>query len=110
MELTIKISKFSIINYMLEDLKPLEVVIDKLKKKLLDPELINEKKIKKKLSFLIKKVDAIKKTTSRRNEISNANKNTIKSHDIKASTIHKRKPIDGLAAMVTDSRNYKIKK
>ena len=51
MELTIKISKFSIINYMLEDLKPLEVVIDKLKKKLLDPELINEKKNKKKIIF-----------------------------------------------------------
>ena len=46
---------------MLEDLKPLEVVIDKLKKKLLDPELINEKKIKKKLSFLLKKLMRLKK-------------------------------------------------
>ena len=94
----------------MQDLKPLEVAIDKLKKKLLDLELINVKKVKKKLSFLIKKVDAIKKTTTRRNEIDNANKKTIKSHDIKTSTIHKRKPIDGLAAKVTDSRNYKIKK
>jgi len=45
-ELTIKISKFSIINYMLGDLKPLEVAVDKLKKKLLDPKLINAKKTK----------------------------------------------------------------
>jgi hypothetical protein len=95
---------------MLEDLEPLEVAISKLKKKLLDPKLINEKKVKKKLSFLIKRVDIIKKTTSRRNEIDRANKNTIKSHNIKTSIVHKRKPIDGLAAKVTDSRNCKIKK
>lgn len=85
----------------MENLKNLEIRINKIEKKILKKDSINKQKLLTKLSFLITRVEEIKKSLAKKKEIADANKNTIKSHSIKASNIHKRKPINWLAAKVT---------
>ena len=48
--------------------------------------------------------EEVKKSLARKKEIANANKYTIKSHNIKAANIHKKQPINSLAAKVTDTK------
>jgi len=90
----------------MEDLKALEIRINKLRKKISKQDA-GDKKITEKLHFLLIRADEVKKSLMRRGEIDSANKNTIKSHEIKAVTIHKRKAIDGLAAKVTNTKGFK---
>ena len=88
----------------MENLKNLEIRINKIEKKMLKQDSINKQKLLTKLSFLITRAEEVKKSLARKKEIEGANKNTIKSHIIKATNIHKRKPINWLAAKVTDTK------
>ena len=88
----------------MESLKVLEIRINKIKKKLLKQDLIDKKKLLKKLSSLMVRKEEVKKSLARKKEIANANKYTIKSHNIKAANIHKKQPINWLAAKVTDTK------
>ena len=88
----------------MENLKTLEIRINKIEKKLLKQDLIDKKKLLKKLAFLITRAEEVKKSLARKKEILDTNKNTIKSYNIKAANIHKRKPINWLAAKVTNTK------